>query len=188
MTAASIKRSELIARLSDPSDPFDITPRPSPNDVGSGTVNLRLGSIFLGARLLSESVIDAERLGQGQRLFDEFRIRPQAQFIIQSRQLVLTSTLEYLSLPHDLTALIQSRSSFGRMGLIAATAAHIGPGYKGCPTLELVNAGEIALRIKPYLDVCQLVVYSAAEDPDLRPSRYQCLTRPVPARQPLPPS
>ncbi|MDT7572413.1 MAG: dCTP deaminase, partial [Actinomycetota bacterium] len=62
---------------------------------------------------------------------------------------------------------------------IAATATFITPGYKGCPTLEIVNAGEVPVVLPPGERICQLVLLSANEDPaDLRPSRYQCAIRP----------
>ena len=82
---------------------------------------------------------------------------------------------------NDLSGLIQSRSTYGRMGIIAATAAFVGPGYKGCPTLELVNVGEVAVILKPYEPICQIALFTAAET-NVKPSRYQCATRPTFAR------
>jgi dCTP deaminase len=79
--------------------------------------------------------------------------------------------------------LIQSRSTYGRMGLIAATATYVTPGYKGCPTLEVVNEGEVPVRVKPGEQLCQLIALWADEDAeDLLPSRYQCATRPFASR------
>lgn len=69
------------------------------------------------------------------------------------------------------------------MGLISATAAFIAPGYKGCPTLELVNAGEVALKLRPYESICQIIL-SGAEAEEIPVSRYQCLTKPTFARRP----
>jgi deoxycytidine triphosphate deaminase len=69
------------------------------------------------------------------------------------------------------------------MGLIAATATYVTPGYKGCPTLEIVNEGEVPVRVKPGERICQLVALTADEaEEDLLPSRYQCATRPFPSR------
>ncbi|MGO9008620.1 MAG: dCTP deaminase domain-containing protein [Bryobacteraceae bacterium] len=70
-------------------------------------------------------------------------------FILHPGELVLGATLEYIVLPKDLMAYIIGRSSWGRLGLVIATATVIQPGYKGCPTLELENTGNIPLQIFP---------------------------------------
>jgi deoxycytidine triphosphate deaminase len=73
------------------------------------------------------------------------------------------------------------------MGIIAATAAIVGPGYKGSPTLELVNVGEVAVILQPYQAICQIALMTANETAaSVKPSRYQCATRPMFARQAKP--
>ena len=179
--SATFGRRYLWDRLNDDGDDFVVSPLPDrKRAIGHGTIDLRVGDLFLSASLSSVPAVDASELREGPRLFQELRVRakPDAFFIMQPRQFVLASTLEYISMPMDLCGLIQSRSTFGRMGLIAATAAYVGPGYKGSPTLELVNAGEVALKIEPYSEICQLIVMSADET-DFAPSRYQGLTRPT---------
>lgn len=182
MTTAVISRKDLLARLKDDNDEFAITPQPNAEAVAQGTIDLRVGDLFLSANLSSVGSVDASDLRQGARLFQEARIRPGEHFVMQPRQFVLASTLEYVSLPLDMCGLIQSRSTYGRMGLISATAAYVGPGYKGSPTLELVNAGEVALRIRPYEEICQIVIFTTDEE-RTQPSRYHCLTKPSFARE-----
>jgi deoxycytidine triphosphate deaminase len=182
MAVASVKRQILTSRLHDPTDPFSIQPVPQLDDIGKGSINLSVGTIFLAAERSSISSISASDPEQSSKMFAEVRIRPGQHYVMQPRQFVLASTFEYISLPNDLSGMIQSRSTYGRMGIIAATAAYVGPGYKGCPTLELVNVGEVAVEITPYDPICQLVVSTADED-NLTPSRYQCATRPVFARK-----
>jgi dCTP deaminase len=67
-------------------------------------------------------------------------------------------TLEWLRLPEHLCAFVIGRSSWGRDGLIVATATTIHPRYAGVLTLELTNVGEIPIRLYPGLTIAQLVI------------------------------
>jgi dCTP deaminase len=170
--------------LADPESGFSIQPMPSEDLVQYGSIDLRVGTVFLSAERSSLASVRAEDPWQGAKLFREVRVARDQPFVMQPHQFVLATTFEYIAMPPTLVGLIQSRSTYGRMGIIAATAAYVGPGYKGCPTLELVNLGEVAIELKPYQAICQLVLLTAAEDM-IVPSRYQCSTRPAFARRPL---
>ena len=163
---------------------FVIQPRPPDDYVGYGSIDLRIGSVFLSAERSSMPSVKAGAPWEGAKLFREVRVAPGGTFVMQAHQLVLATTFEYIALPATLVGLIQSRSTYGRMGIIAATAAYVGPGYKGCPTLELVNLGEVAVELEPYQPICQLVLLTANEK-SIKPSRYQCATRPDFARRPI---
>jgi deoxycytidine triphosphate deaminase len=92
---------------------------------------------------------------------------------------VLAATLEYVVLPGDLGAQVITRSSYGRLGLITATAIQIHPLFRGCLTLELVNLGALPISLYPGERVAQLVL-SVATPPligTLEP-KYDCATRP----------
>jgi dCTP deaminase len=73
--------------------------------------------------------------------------------------MVLGVTLECLVLDNDCTAQVLSRSSVGRLGLLTATAVHIQPGYRGCPTLELVNLSSVPLSLVPGQRIAQVVTH-----------------------------
>lgn len=185
MTSAVVGTSEMRERLRDASDPFEVTPIPHDDDVRLGSINLRLGRTFLVARRGAVAMIDAARPAASERVFEELRLAEDEALILHPRQFVLAVTLEYLNLPPDLCGFIQSRSTYGRMGLIAATATYVNPGYQGCPTLEIVNEGEVPVSVKPGEPICQLVVLRADETAgDMRPSRYHCAVRPYPPRRP----
>jgi len=178
-------RAAVISML-DADDPdLVIQPRPPDESIGYGSIDLRTGSNFLRAERSSMASVRAKDPWEGAKLFREVRVAPGGSFVMQAHQFVLATTFEYLSLPPSLVGLIQSRSTYGRMGVIAATAAYVGPGYKGCPTLELVNLGEVAIELEPYQPICQIVLLTADEG-DIKPSRYQCATRPDFARKPIP--
>ena len=105
------------------------------------------------------------------------RISETDNFVLHPHQLVLGATREYIALPNNITADIVGRSTWGRTGLIIATATHISPNFKGCVTLELVNEGEIPLVLYPGLRVAQLVL-SKTEGHIVHKGRYQYQTGP----------
>jgi dCTP deaminase len=165
------------------SDGLVITPLPVFDDVRLGSVNLGVGSTFLVSRRASIPFLEAGDPARSRAAFTEVRLASGESIVLQPQQFALACTREYVCLPEDVAGEIQSRSTYGRMGLIAATATYVTPGYRGCPTLELVNAGEVPVKVTPGERICQLILLSADEDrADLRPSRYQCAVRPFASR------
>jgi dCTP deaminase len=79
---------------------------------------------------------------------------------LHPRNFVLGVTLEWLKMPPDLAGYIVGRSSWGRRGLIIATAAGVHPGFTGCLTLEITNLGEIPIEVRPGMAVSQLFLHS----------------------------
>lgn len=80
--------------------------------------------------------------------------------VIHPHQLILAQTFEYLRLPPDLMAYVVGRSTWGRLGLIVATAVGIHPGYAGSLTLELRNLGEAPLSLRPGQTIAQLFFHT----------------------------
>lgn len=179
--SGGLARAELLERLKDVRDSLTVTPLPSDSAVGAGTVDLSVGSLILSAERAALEPLDTREPWRATASFREITIRPDGHFYIQPRQFVLASTFEYVVLPTDYCGFIQSRSTYGRMGLISVTAAYVAPSYRGCPTLELANVGEVPICVRPYTALCQLVLFPA-DGTGLAPSRYQCATRPSFAR------
>ncbi len=73
--------------------------------------------------------------------------------------MALASTLEYVRMPNDLSASVTSRSKWGRLGLVIATATAVHPGFTSVVTLELVNHGGVPLVLYPGLMVAQLILF-----------------------------
>ena len=74
---------------------------------------------------------------------------------------MLGVTIEWFRLPENRAAYVIGRSSWGRHGLIIATATGVHPGFTGCLTLELSNIGEIPITIQPGTAICQLFIQEA---------------------------
>ncbi len=78
-------------------------------------------------------------------------------FILHPGEFVLGSTLERVTLPDDLVARLEGKSSLGRLGLlIHSTAGFIDPGWDGHVTLELSNVANLPITIYPGMKIGQL--------------------------------
>jgi dCTP deaminase len=110
-------------------------------------------------------------------------------FILHPGEFVLGSTLERITLPDDLVARLEGKSSLGRLGLlIHSTAGFIDPGWDGHVTLELSNVANLPITIYPGMKIGQLSFVQLSE-PAERPygagglgSKYQGQRGPTPSR------
>ena len=110
-------------------------------------------------------------------------------FILHPGEFVLGSTLERVTLPDDLVARLEGKSSLGRLGLlIHSTAGFIDPGWDGHVTLELSNVANLPITIYPGMKIGQISFVQLTE-PAERPygsgglgSKYQGQRGPTPSR------
>ena len=110
-------------------------------------------------------------------------------FVLHPGEFVLASTLEVVTLPDDLAARLEGKSSLGRLGLLThSTAGFIDPGFSGHVTLELSNVANLPITLWPGMKIGQLCVFrlsSPAEHPygaGATGSRYQGQEGPTPSR------
>lgn len=125
---------------------------------GQAAIDVRLGFDFGLVAPSRHGSID--EFGKGETSLSTLYRREFVPFgkniIIHPHQFLLAQTLEYLRLPTDLMAYVVGRSTWGRLGLIVATAVGIHPGFAGSLTLELRNLGETPLTLYPGQTVAQL--------------------------------
>ena len=90
-------------------------------------------------------------------------------FVLHPGEFVLGSTLETVTLPDDLAARVEGKSSLGRLGLLThATAGFVDPGFSGHVTLELSNVATLPIMLWPGMKIGQLCfirLSSPAENP-----------------------
>jgi dCTP deaminase len=110
-------------------------------------------------------------------------------FILHPGEFVLGSTYEVVTLPDDLAARVEGKSSLGRLGLLThATAGFVDPGFSGHVTLELANVATLPIKLYPGMKIGQLCFFrlsSPAEHPygsAKYGSRYQGQRGPTPSR------
>jgi dCTP deaminase len=110
-------------------------------------------------------------------------------FILHPGEFVLGSTLERVTLPDDLVARLEGKSSLGRLGLlIHSTAGFIDPGWDGHVTLELSNVANLPITIYPGMKIGQLSFVQLTEAAEMPygsgglGSKYQGQQGPTPSR------
>jgi len=113
-------------------------------------------------------------------------------FILHPGEFVLGSTFEMVSLPDDVAARLEGKSSLGRLGLLThSTAGFIDPGFSGHVTLELSNVATLPIKLWPGMKIGQMCFFrlsSAAERPygsAEYASRYQGQRGPTASRSHL---
>ena len=76
-------------------------------------------------------------------------------------------------MPENVAAQVLTRSSYGRLGLLTATAVQVQPGSRGCITLELVNQGETPIALTPAARVAQLMLWFVHDPCEVKPGKYR---------------
>ncbi|MCL6422339.1 dCTP deaminase [Brachybacterium sp. JHP9] len=99
----------------------------------------------------------------------EVAVEPDEPYMLHPGEFVLASTYEQVSLPDDVAARLEGKSSLGRLGLLThSTAGFIDPGFTGHITLELSNMATLPVALWPGMKIGQLCFFrlsSAAENP-----------------------
>lgn len=114
------------------------------------SIDIRLGNTFC--------ILDCEEnkpVKLGSRV--NYKAFTQEKYELLPGQFVLASSMEYISLPTDLAAFVEGRSSLGRMGLFIQNAAWVEPGFSGEITLELFNASKYAIELQAGYKIGQLI-------------------------------
>jgi dCTP deaminase len=181
----------------------------SDGDIRKQIESGRIGLDPLNLELMQPSSIDV-RLDRFFRLFDNHKyafidpaqqqdelthlieVEPDEAFILHPGEFVLGSTFEFVTLPDDIAARLEGKSSLGRLGLLThSTAGFVDPGFQGHVTLELSNVATLPIKLWPGMKIGQLCFFqlsSASENPygsSAYGSRYQGQRGPTASRSHL---
>jgi len=157
--------------------------------IGAASFDVRLGTEFIIFKRTKFSLIDLlEAKGSSiERQIGEYQekifVAIGSKLVLHPQQLVLGSTLEYIRIPNDLTAEVIGRSSWGREGLVIATAPQVQPCFAGVITLELANEADAPITLYPGSRIAQLVFNTLIDQtgnkkPRLLDSKYTGSTGP----------
>jgi dCTP deaminase len=108
-------------------------------------------------------------------------------FILHPGEFVLGQTLERVTLPDDLVARLEGKSSLGRLGLlIHSTAGFVDSGFSGNLTLELSNVANLPITIYHGMPIGQ-ISFMRMDGPVEHPygsrgNKYQGQAEPTPSR------
>jgi dCTP deaminase len=163
-------------------DPYDVSLlQPS-------SVDVRVDKYFRVFHNARYPYIDVKQAQE--ELTEEVEIQGDQPFILHpGGEFVLGSTLEVVSLPNDLVARLEGKSSLGRLGLlIHSTAGFIDPGFEGNVTLELSNVANLPITIYYGMKIGQISFMQMSE-PAMNPygsgalgSKYRGQRGPTPSR------
>ncbi|MGZ5442972.1 MAG: dCTP deaminase [Thermoanaerobaculia bacterium] len=157
---------ELIVAMQNPSlaDRLVVTPLLDYTDtVHDASIDLRLGTEFVVLRkqmMPNLNIAHARELLAGVEKYQQrFVRRIREEIVLHPGQLIVGSTLEYVQIPPGLMCYVIGKSTWGRTGLVIATATKIDPGFRGCVTLEMINQGEVPIVLVPGVPIAQLVFH-----------------------------
>src|SRR5699024_12152768 len=85
---------------------------------------------------------------------------PGEPFVLHPGEFVLASSHELVTLPDDVAARLEGKSSLGRLRLLPhSTAGFIHPGFSGHVTLELSHVATLPLTLWPGMQIGQLCFF-----------------------------
>lgn len=133
-------------------DPYD------PSMVQPSSVDVRIDRYF---RLFDNHryahIDPAEEQPELTRLVE---VDPDEAFILHPGEFALASTYETVTLPDNVAARLEGKSSLGRLGLLThSTAGFIDPGFSGHITLELSNVATLPIKLWPGMKIGQLCFF-----------------------------
>ena len=142
-------------------DPFD------PSCVQPASLDIRLDRFFRVFRSSKHAYIDLARPLDD--ITELVEVTGSEAFILHPGEFVLGSTYELVTLPDDVAARLEGKSSLGRLGLLThSTAGFVDPGFSGHVTLELSNVATLPIKLWPGMKIGQLCfirLTSPAEKP-----------------------
>ena len=145
------------------------------DSVQDAAVDLRLGPDFIVFKHSATTAFDplAEDEPDPRTMQERVHKDWGERFILHPGELVLAATLEYIVVPENVAAQVLTRSSYGRLGLLTATAVQVQPGSRGCITLELVNQGETPIALSPAARVAQLMLWFLDDPCQIEVGKYR---------------
>ncbi len=192
---AILNRTQIQQRIlheSDSDKRITVTPLLDiEGQLGGNSLDIRLGCYFITYRRANIACIDSRQdtLERHVEIQEDTYVSVGESFVLHPRQFAVGATLEYVALPCNLTAQVVGKSSWGRQGLVIATAIGIHAWYRGVIVFELANVGEVPLLLYPGMRIAQLF-FDETEELDISTadlSGYIGATRPDTGRITLDP-
>ena len=157
------------------------------NAVQPASVDIRLDSEILVFRNNWRTHIDV--MQPADDVVERVIVEEGRPFLLHPGQFALGSTLETVTIPDDIVARIEGKSSLARYGLlIHSTAGFVDPGWSGKLTLEFSNVGILGITLHKGMKIGHISftqLTTPADNPygsgELR-SKYQGQSGPVASR------
>lgn len=151
-------------------------PAPSEEAYASSSVDLTLDEVvssFKDEKAGIERIIDPTSPGFVNddvisELTNRQTIDPTEGYLLRPRKLVLAWTKEYVDLKEArIAARVEGKSGLARLGLaVHVTAPTIHAGFQGRIRLEVINHGELPIKLRAGMRICQLIFEQTLGTPD----------------------
>jgi dCTP deaminase len=126
--------------------------------IGAGSIDLHLGSTFRVFKK-THGIFYVNDNADYKKITQLVKVRNGDSFIILPGELAHGITEEKITLPVGISARIDGRSRFARIGLLThLSSSFVQPGTAGKIVLEIANLSPIPLAIKPGTKICQLIL------------------------------
>jgi dCTP deaminase len=150
---------DIVKRIKDKSlviKPF------KPNMVQPSTVDLTLHPKVLVFNNYQTGLIDVRKK---QDISKKVNMGKNGWFVVHPGEFILGSTVERVSIPKDLAAKLEGKSSLGRLGLIVhATAGYVDPGFQGDLTLEISNISNLPIKLYAHMKIAQIAFHQMSSE------------------------
>jgi dCTP deaminase len=156
---ATLGREEILRLVAEGS--IRIEPFHS-DQVGPGAIDLHLGETF---RVFEKTrdIFHIREDADYKSITKTIELKNADYFLTMPGELVQGVTQETISLPSTLSARIEGRSRFARVGLlIHLSSGFIQPGSSGKVVLEILNVSPFPLALHPGVAICQIIIEDAS--------------------------
>lgn len=134
-------------------EPFD------PSSIQPSSVDLKLGKEFLIFKNAKKAFLDF-RKDDPSEFMEKVVITDDEPIIVHPKEFILGTTVERVTIPADIVARLEGKSSLGRLGIIVhATAGYVDPGFEGDLTLEISNMSNIPIALYSGMKICQITFF-----------------------------
>ena len=172
-----ITRKKIIERIK--SGKLNFKPNLDQFQLQEHSVDLRLGFTFMIPKMWHMTPKGRESLDithfdkRNHEYFEVIELEQGQYFELLPQEYILVSTLESISMPKDLMAILYPRSSTNRKGLSLDLTGVIDAGYDGQLILPIRNnTRSQAIRLYPGERLCQVVFEELDEEVEPRQSKY----------------
>ncbi len=126
------------------------------SQIHASSMDLRLGKYFKVYKHQEIALLDPKKMNE-EPLTNLYERDENTPFIVHPGDFILGVTSEVITLPNDLVARVEGRSSLGRLGIVVhSTAGFVDAGFKGTITLEISNLNNVPVALYPGMRICQL--------------------------------
>lgn len=132
-----------------------------------GSIDLRFRNEIYRFKSQDNNVLSYNRIANKDYIYPEV-IPSNKTLIIKPGEIILTTTLELISLSSDFAGIITGRSSFARLGLMVQCCQDfVNPGLKNTVALQLINLSPCSIELNLNVPICQLVILKMLGKPSV---------------------